>query len=356
MVRVCAAPRGTVQRSPGKKSRLVGRSPQSGIGDQILVAENQQQGGKRGYGKGRLKPAQPPLPLNPGLAGTGRGGGRQGAGQLWQLGFGLPYKCGSGAKIKGALGAIEEVLLEGLARIRRQLIQKITLRSHLLYSFAVIHLLNPHCGPTSNSGRGRQIVSNLSGICAQGHRIAEALNVLRLEFLLGPMQQNPQIVAFHAKLPADFVAIALVKKDSLQQQPVARGQVKQNLPDFILDLPGDLPGNHHLQRIGAIGQQLGLSFHIQRLAAAGGAVMLKQHVIANLINKGAEALRLAQAAVLAQYRQDTGQGLLSHILDGLRGLEPGAELKLEQFRKIAGKVLLRPGVAGTETFNITCVE
>ena len=83
------------------------------------------------------------------LAGTGRDGGRHGAGQLGQLGFGRLHKCGSGAKIKGAFGAIEQVLLEGLARIGRQFVQKITLSSHLLYSFAVIHHLNPQCGPTA---------------------------------------------------------------------------------------------------------------------------------------------------------------------------------------------------------------
>ena len=48
--------------------------------------------------------------------------------------------------------------------------------------------------------------------------------------------------------------------------------------------------------------------------------MLKKHVVANHIHKGAEALRLAQAAVLAQDGEDTGKGLLAHVFDGLRGV------------------------------------
>jgi hypothetical protein len=63
------------------------------------------------------------------LAETGRDGSAR---QLGQLGFGHFDKRGSGAKIKGAFLAIEQMLLEGLARIRLQFIQKITLRSHLL--------------------------------------------------------------------------------------------------------------------------------------------------------------------------------------------------------------------------------
>jgi hypothetical protein len=84
--------------------------------------------------------------------------------------------------------------------------------------------------------------------------------------------------------------------------------------------------------------------------------MLKKHMVAYLIYEGAEAFRLAQAAVLAQNREDTGKGLLAHILDGLRGLEPGTKLELEQFCKIADEVLLRLAVTGTKTFNIACIE
>ena len=64
--------------------------------------------------------------------------------RLGQLRLGLRKKNGSGAQIQGALGAIEKVRLEVFAVIRRHLIQQVLLDGHLLYSFAMIHELNPH--------------------------------------------------------------------------------------------------------------------------------------------------------------------------------------------------------------------
>jgi hypothetical protein len=82
----------------------------------------------------------PPSPLSLGIAGPEWNRGRHCAGQLGQLGLGLVNKGNSGAKIEGALRTIEEMHLESLARIGRQLIEEVTLGGHLLYRFAVIHL------------------------------------------------------------------------------------------------------------------------------------------------------------------------------------------------------------------------
>jgi hypothetical protein len=63
----------------GRRRGWLAAARSAGIGDQILVAENQQQGGEGGRGKGRLKPGQPPLPLGPetvGGNGTGAGARR----------------------------------------------------------------------------------------------------------------------------------------------------------------------------------------------------------------------------------------------------------------------------------------
>jgi len=84
--------------------------------------------------------------------------------------------------------------------------------------------------------------------------------------------------------------------------------------------------------------------------------MLKKHMVAYRIHEGAEALRLSQAAVLSQYRQNAGKGLLADIFNGLCGLKPGAKLELEQFREVAGEVLLYLVVSGTETCNIVGIE
>ena len=166
------------------------------------------------------------------------------------------------------------------------------------------------------------------------------------------MEQHPQIVAIHAKLPADFVAVAFIEKHSLEQGPVAGIEFQQNRADFVLDLPG----SHDFQRVGALVGQLGPALHIERLAAAGSAVLLKEHSVADCIHKGAQALGLAQPAVLAQNREDAGKGLLTHILDRLWRLKPRAELQLEQPRKIGNEVLLRPVVTSTEVINVTCIE
>ena len=84
--------------------------------------------------------------------------------------------------------------------------------------------------------------------------------------------------------------------------------------------------------------------------------MFKEHIVANHIHEGAETLRLAQAAVPAQNRQDTDKGLLADILNGLLGLEAVAKLELEQFREVADKVLLRLVVTCTETFHVSGIE
>ena len=79
-------------------------------------------------------------------------------------------------------------------------------------------------------------------------------------------------------------------------------------------------------------------------------------MVADRVDEGAEALRLAQAAILAQDGEDACEGLLAHVLNGLRGAQAGAELDLEQCRKVADKMLLRRAVACTESFNVTCIE
>jgi hypothetical protein len=56
--------------------------------------------------------------------------------------------------------------------------------------------------------------------------------------------------------------------------------------------------------------------------------MFHEHMIANRIDKGAEALGLAQATVFAQDREDTRECLLTHVFDGLRRPESRPELYL----------------------------
>ena len=84
--------------------------------------------------------------------------------------------------------------------------------------------------------------------------------------------------------------------------------------------------------------------------------MLGEHVVANHIDEGSEALRPAQASVLAQNREDPCEGLLTDIFDGMRGAKPGAKFELEELRKIGEKMLLRLVVTSTEITDVTCVK
>lgn len=79
-------------------------------------------------------------------------------------------------------------------------------------------------------------------------------------------------------------------------------------------------------------------------------------MVADRVHESAEALRLAQTAVLAQSRKDAGKGLLAYILYRMRRPQARTQLELKQFRKIADKMLLCLPVTGTQTANITCVE
>jgi hypothetical protein len=79
-------------------------------------------------------------------------------------------------------------------------------------------------------------------------------------------------------------------------------------------------------------------------------------MVANHIDEGSKALRLAQATVLAQDREDPGEGLLADVLDGMRGVKPGAKLELEELRKIGNEVLLRLGVTSAEITDVTRIE
>ena len=107
------------------------------------------------------------------------------------------------------------------------------------------------------------------------------------------MEQHAEVVAVYAELAADFVAVALVEEDGVEQGAVAGGQVEQDLADFVFDLAG----GDDVKGAGAAGYGLGMAFDVERIAAAGGAVVFEQNVIADGVDEGAQALRIAQAAV-----------------------------------------------------------
>jgi hypothetical protein len=79
-------------------------------------------------------------------------------------------------------------------------------------------------------------------------------------------------------------------------------------------------------------------------------------MIANGVYERAQALRLAQAAVLAKNREDPRKGLLAHIFDCVQGLEPRPELYLEQLGKVLNKMLLRLAVTCAKSSYVSRIE
>ena len=84
--------------------------------------------------------------------------------------------------------------------------------------------------------------------------------------------------------------------------------------------------------------------------------MLEKHMPANRVDESAEAVGLAQTALLAEHCQDSCKSLLTHVLNGLRRLQPRAKLQADQQGEIAYEMLLRSLVPCAQTLDVTCIE
>src|ERR1700749_1117571 len=122
--------------SPRENLGLVKLGLKSGIGDQILIADYQQEGGHHRDSKRRTKSAKP-VPQRPG----GRGGrlNKDGLGHLGQNDFALGHEFSACAHIKCAVDAAEEMLFELLALLSVELIQKISFRHFVANHRFVVH-------------------------------------------------------------------------------------------------------------------------------------------------------------------------------------------------------------------------
>ena len=84
--------------------------------------------------------------------------------------------------------------------------------------------------------------------------------------------------------------------------------------------------------------------------------MLKENMIANIVDECAKTLWLAQTAIPAQNLKHPGKGFLAYIVYGVGRLEPRAELKFKQCREICNKMLLRPEVPCAEILYVFRIE
>ena len=84
--------------------------------------------------------------------------------------------------------------------------------------------------------------------------------------------------------------------------------------------------------------------------------MFHEHMIADRINKGAEALGLAQAAVSIQDCEDTRECFLTHVFNRLEGLESRPKLYTEQAGKVCDEMLLGLDITRAQSSNVICIE
>src|SRR5947209_882388 len=84
--------------------------------------------------------------------------------------------------------------------------------------------------------------------------------------------------------------------------------------------------------------------------------MLQQDVVAQAVDEGPQALGLPDAALAAQGGKDPHECFLPNILDGLRRMQPGTQLELDQFAEISDKMLLRAEVSCSKTLKVGFVK
>ena len=81
-----------------------------------------------------------------------------------------------------------------------------------------------------------------------------------------------------------------------------------------------------------------------------GAAEFHHHVVADGVDKRADALRLANA-VPAQRLKDPEKGLLADVVDGAAGILPRTQLDENQLAEVLVKMLFGGCIAGREAFH-----
>jgi len=107
------------------------------------------------------------------------------------------------------------------------------------------------------------------------------------------MQQNPQIVPIHPKIPAYFIFVTIFQKNFPQQPAVALRKPFQNLTNFFSRLFGR-KGREHIHR--AV-NRLGFLIFVAAKIVSGRAIMLLQYMRTNGIHKRSQALGMKNLPV-----------------------------------------------------------
>ena len=165
-----------------------------------------------------------------------------------------------------------------------------------------------------------------------------------------PMDQHSKVAAIDLQVAADVVLVALVEEQPLEQELLALGKALQRGVDCLALLGSDQA------EIRGRARRCLVVVLFERCCAGIGALHLEQHVVADAVDKGAEALRAGQPAFLLQRREHPHEGFLAGVLDLGRRAQPGAQLQHQQFSEVAGEMTLGVGVPGNQPADVLGVE
>jgi len=165
------------------------------------------------------------------------------------------------------------------------------------------------------------------------------------------MQENAQIIATDGELGANVILVDVFEENGREYGTVTLGKLGQDVSDDLASFGGDNQFFEVESLIGNFGVR-----GIERNVLGAGTVMLEENVIANGIDKGAEAVTLTNAAIGAKRAKNTAKSLLAEVVDDLWRQVTSAKFELEKMRKIDNKMAFRGGISLTETRKIRLVE
>jgi hypothetical protein len=129
--------------------------------------------------------------------------------------------------------------------------------------------------------------------------------------LLGPVQEDPQVVAIDAERPADLVFVSFLEKQPLQQLFLLWWQRCEDLSHNGALLVDD----NRFLRAGVRIPNLSAGIVAQWVHPRMRPIQLEQGVVADRIHEAAEAARRLDAARLPDRSQYTEERLLNGVFD-----------------------------------------
>src|ERR1700721_766717 len=202
------------------------------------------------------------------------------------------------------------------------------------------------CHPPMSSAAGARFVSCLLPRRQPPRQPFPVFLIQNPELILGPMEQNPEIIAVHAKLAADLILILFLEKEGAKQVAVLFGQLFDDLADPVLHLPG----NKQTFRIHRMIRQFQIGV-IPWAGLRGSPVKLLDDVVANPVDERAKPLRLPHS-ILTQGNQYPYIGLLAEVLYRFRGEHPRSQFDPEKLVKVGDKMLFRRGSTLAEALHV----